>query len=348
MTETTRYEAFLGRPARSGTWEELSRGTYRVILEALDAQDWPTAGELLPMTILEAEELHEIYGAWPGQVADYLIAQGVAPDVVEQERRRLWTVIGDGAEPAWEASWRSYVAATDRAVSLVAAHDPAAGTQVLEARRVWQEAHDQAVDHVYGMIDLCFRLLGEASVPAVWDYLMSPWYDDHARRLSTDNQPWSESARQLKLAIVDGFHAHLSGTERLGDVELLTEPGRTGFRFAPCGSGGRVLRDDTTGGQPRTEPPYGFSVTTEPHDWSFGKAGVCTYCVHCALLNMTMPMDRLGYPTRVIEPPVWPEARDGGTCTWWVYDDPSDVPDAVYERLGRTKARPSTPPEEST
>lgn len=99
------------------------------------------------------------------------------------------------------------------------------------------------------------------------------------------------------------------------------------------------MRDDTTDGQPRMEPPFGFSVTTEAHDWSFGAAGVCSYCVHCCLLNMTMPMDRLGYPTRVIEPPTWPAAREGGTCTWWVYRDPSLVPDAVFHQVGRSPDR---------
>lgn len=346
MADTTRFEAFLGRDARAGSWEELARGTYRVILDALGAGSWQVAEELLPVTILEAEELHDIYGVWPGQIADFLLAEGADAGAVENGRRRLWAAIGDGSEPDWEGAWQRYVELTSVATSLAAARDDGTRDAVLQAHETWRSAHDQAVDHVYGMVDLCFRLLGEGSVPRVWDHLMSPWYDDHATRLSTANQPWSESARQLKLAIVDGFHAHLSGTDRLGDVELLTEPGRTGFRFAPCGSGGRVLRDDTTGGRPRVEEPFAFSVTTEPHDWSFGEVGVCTYCVHCCLLNMTMPIDRLGYPTRVIEPPTWPDAREGGTCTWWVYDDPSLVPDSVYERVGRVPDRRPSPKEE--
>lgn len=346
MADTTRFEAFLGRDARAGSWEELSRGTYRVILEALDSGEWHVAEELLPVTILEAEELHGIYGVWPRQIAQFLLAEGAVADEADAGRRRLWTAIGDGTEPDWEGAWQRYLEHTATAASLAAVRDEGTREAVLRAHETWRAAHDQAVDLVYGLVDLCFRLLGEGSVPRVWDHLMSPWYDDHATRLSTANQPWSESARQLKLAIVDGFHAHLSGTDRLGDVELITEPGRTGFRFAPCGSGGRVLRDDTTGGRPRVEEPFAFSVTTEPHDWSFGEAGVCTYCVHCCLLNMTMPMDRLGYPTRVIEPPTWPDAREGGTCTWWVYDDPSLVPDSVYERVGRTPDRRPRPQEE--
>lgn len=346
MTDRTRYEHFLGRDARTGSWAELARGTYREILEALERGEFDTAEELLPVTVLEAEELHDIYGAWPRQIADFLQERGIPTDQVQAERQRLWSVIGDGTQPDWEGAWQRYVCATDRAVELCRGADPAAREEVLRAHETWRAAHDVAVDHVYGMVDLCFRLLGEGSVPEVWDHLMSPWYDDHANRLSLANQPWTESARQLKLAIVDGFHAHLTGTERLGDVELIEESGRTGFRFAPCGSGGRVMREDTTQGSPRMEAPYSFSVTTEPHGWSFGESGVCTYCVHCCLLNMTMPIDRLGYPTRVIEPPTWPSAREGGTCTWWVYDDPSLVPDEVYHRVGRSPERRPRGPEE--
>ena len=48
-------------------------------------------------------------------------------------------------------------------------------------------------------------------------------------------------------------------------------------------------------------------------------------------------MRRFGYPTRVVEPPTWPEARDGGTCTWYVYKDPALVADEVYAQVGMQK-----------
>ena len=97
------------------------------------------------------------------------------------------------------------------------------------------------------------------------------------------------------------------------------------------------MSDDASVGGARPGPPYGFAVTTEPHDWAWNKVGVCAYCVHCCLLNELTPIDRLGYPTRVIDPPVWPDDRADPTCTWWVYKDPSLVPDAVYRRVGRER-----------
>ena len=93
---------------------------------------------------------------------------------------------------------------------------------------------------------------------------------------------------------------------------------------------------------PRSAPPYDFAVTTRPHDWAWNKVGVCSYCVHCCQLNEVMPIDRLGYPTRVIDAPTWPATEPNPSCTWWIYRDPSLVPDAVYERVGRTASRRPT------
>ena len=84
-----------------------------------------------------------------------------------------------------------------------------------------------------------------------------------------------------------------------------------------------------------------YQVIQETLDAGDGAAAAdlisVTYCVHCCLLNMVMPIDRLGYPTRVIDPPTWPAARSGAPCTWWVYKDPARVPDEVYQRVGRRR-----------
>lgn len=341
----TRDEAFLGRVVRSGTWQELGAGTYRVIRDSLGEGDWAKAAELLPVTLLEAEELHDVYGSWPEQIRDWLLGRGVDAAFVADGCRRVLTVAGYDDKSDFQQGWQTYVAATGAALALVEAHDPGAAAAVEAARQSWLQTHDRAVDHVYGMLDVAVRALGEDCLPEVWDHLMGDWYHEHARRLSPQHQPWQESARQLAIAITDGFHGHLSGTERLGDLAVIEEEDRIGFRFDPCGSGGRVLRDDSDGGA-RPEDPYEFHVTERPHDWAFGKVGVCAYCVHCCLLNMTQPTDRLGHPTRVIEPPTWPEARHGGTCTWWVYRDPALIPDDVYRSIGRTpppREGPSAP-----
>ena len=106
--------------------------------------------------------------------------------------------------------------------------------------------------------------------------------------------------------------------------------------FGPCGSGGRTYRDDGAD-DPRMLPPFGFAVTTEAHDWAWGKRGVCVYCVHCCQLNQHMTIRRLGFPTRVIDPPTWPEARHRGVCRRSVYKDLSPVPEEAYKSVGYEK-----------
>jgi hypothetical protein len=272
-------------------------------------------------------------------VLGWLRDRAVTPDDADRladALARLRDVVGDAACDGFEAGWQEYERLTAQAAEACTVGAPDAGAAVERTRAHWQHVHDGAVDRLYGLLDVAVRLHGEDCLRAVWDLLMADWYDAHERRLDTRRQPWPESARQLRVAVLDGFHAHLTGPGRLGDVELLEEDDRWGFRFAPCGSGGRSLTDEP--GHPgRPGPPYGFAVTTRPHDWAWNTVGVCAYCVHCCLLNELVPVERLGYPTRVVEPPVWPADGADPRCTWWVYKDPALVPDAVYGRLGRER-----------
>ncbi len=329
------YEDFLGRDARSGDWSELARGTYSVVFEEIEAGRPESAVRLLDVTLLEAGELHEIYGHWTDDVLAWLRArdaEGLDADVAQ-----LRGLLGDRAFDGFEEGWQSYCTLTKAGAAAILAGAPDAAERVEAARASWQGTHDDAVDVLYGVLDIAVRREGEACLREIWDLLLRDWYDAHERRLDVRLQDWSESARQLGMATLDGFHAHLSGPDRLGDVEFIEEEDRVGYRFAPCGSGGRTMSDAASDGGARPGPPYGFAVTTEPHDWAWNTVGVCVYCVHCCLLNELTPIDRLGYPTRVIDPPVWPDDRANPTCTWWVYKDPSLVPDAVYRRVGRER-----------
>lgn len=337
------FEAFLGRDARTGPWSELGRGTYRVALESAAAGHAERAAELLRVAVLEAEELHDVYGRWPAMVIEWLLAQGVDAVAVEEQRALLRHLVGDEALDGFEAGWAEYLRLTERAIEACRDGSRDAGSLIGLTRSHWQRVHDGAVDHLYGLLDISVRLLGESVLVDIWNHLMSEWYDAHERRLDISRQPWAESARQLRLAILDGFHAHLTGPDRLGDVEVFEEEDRWTFAFAPCGSGGRTLSDSPPADAPRPGPPYNFATTAEEHDWAWNTKGICAYCVHCCLLNELVPIDRLGYPTRVIDPPVWPDDRQDPRCTWSVYKDPSLVPDWVYERVGRAPTRRPQP-----
>jgi hypothetical protein len=159
-------------------------------------------------------------------------------------------------------------------------------------------------------------------------------------RYDVDRTPWSQSLQYLVLDTVESLRGHLSGPGRMGAVEVREEPDRFVFRFDPCGSGGRTLRPDAEGKPARPEPPFGFAVTTRPHDWWWGEEGVCLYCVHCCRLQEQVPIERFGYPVRVVDPPRWPAAREGGeeaVCTWTIYKDPAQVPDEAYRRVGQSR-----------
>lgn len=341
---TTTFIGFLGRRARTGSWEELSNGTFREATRAAQELRWHDAADLVDVSLLEAEELREVYEEWPQAIISWVRGQGALEFDIEREQGRLHQQLGERAMRGIEAAWPKYDDSVRRALAACRNADSETTALIEEARSTWLAMHDDAVDRVSGLIDIAVRLLGEESLVLLWDHLMSDWYEVHARRYSLEHQPWETSAHQLMVSIVDGFHAHLAGANRQGDIEVIHEEDRIGFRFAPCGSGGRAVDATITNGQPRSGHPFDFAVTTKPHDWAWNKTGVCSYCVHCCLLNEVMPIDRLGYPTRVIDPPVWNHGDGPTACTWWVYRHPSLIPDEIYTRVGRTPdRRPSIP-----
>ena len=211
------------------------------------------------------------------------------------------------------------------------------------ARRAWCAAHDRACDWIYGLLDAAARHLGEEVIGAMWDALMSDFYatrDDYA----PSARPWADSVPALLADAVASLRGHLSGQERMGEVDVTEEPDRWVVSFDPCGSGGRTHRPDTTSdGRARMEPPYGFAVTTGRHDWAWQREGVCLYCVHCCQLQERVPIQRFGIPLRVIDPPTWPASREGGKCTWSIYKDPQAIPVTAYQRVGLQKPAAQAP-----
>ena len=121
---------------------------------------------------------------------------------------------------------------------------------------------------------------------------------------------------------------------------MIEETDRVIFRFNPCGSGGRTMRSDgVDDGIARMDPPYGFAVTSKSHDWAWNTEGVCLYCVHCCQLQERVPIQRLGFPLRVVDPPVWRAGAERSSCSWTIYRDPSQVPESSYQRVGLAPPR---------
>ena len=331
-------DPIIGHPVRAGGWSDHAASSYVLAARALDEGRFPDAAALARHTVEEAREGYELYALWTDQIRDTLVAEGVGEAEIAAGEARLGALLASEAGEPFDihAGWAAYVAEIDAVEAACRGGDATAASACLESARTrWLETHDRGCDLVYGMLDLVVRHLGERRIGPLWDELMAPMYETYDV-YDTAAHPWPRSMHRLILIAALSLRGHLSGPGRMGAIEITEEADRWVLSFDPCGSGGRTYRDDDPKG-PRMQPPYGFAVTTEAHDWSWGKTGVCVYCVHCCQLNQRMPITRFGYPTRVIDPPTWPEAREGGVCRWSIYKDPALVPDEAYTSVGYEK-----------
>ena len=334
------FDADLGHTAPTGSIAAQGESSYRRAAQALAAGRYQDAADLGRYTIEEAREGHELYAAWADQTRRYLLREGVSAETVAAEDARLAGLLclDDGRPFDAVERWAEYNRLIDKFVFSCGAGDGAAAAANLEAARLsWRATHDRACDWLYGLLDAVVRHLGEARIGPLWDELMAPMYGTYDR-YDPAVTPWPESIRRLVLVAAESLRGHLSGPGRTGDIEIVEEAERWVLSFDPCGSGGRSYRDDAAEGYtPRMAPPYDFAVTEEEHDWAWNKKGVCVYCVHCCQLNQRMPIARFGFPTRVVTPPTWPEARTGGKCVWSIYKDPAAVPEEAYSEVGFKK-----------
>jgi hypothetical protein len=298
-----------GREVRPGTWAQQARPTPDVIEEAVANGRLGDAARLARHLVVEAQEIHDLYTAWAGEIPAELERRGVAATQLEGSTGAF------DPEAEWAAFRRAieaFAQGCDAGAPSVAALD--------EALETWRAAHDRHRDVVAGWIDVAVTRLGEDHLGDLWRTLQADGIAAYARYDVTVN-PWTQSRTLLLQTAIEGMHGHLGGPRGRGEVEVAEHSDRVELRFSPCGSGGRIRQAER------------FGVTTERHDWAWNATGVCHYCVHCCVLQQLEPIDRLGYPARVIDPPL----RPGDACTWTVYDDPSLVPEEAYRRVGRRK-----------
>jgi hypothetical protein len=335
VTDPVEFDARLNGRVRTGGLLAQGASTYRLAGEAVRLGEFERARVLGRFAEDEAREGRELYPVFAERARTFLVANGVDRGALSAEERRIADALRlpDGAPFDIEAGWAAFVDALDAFEAACRREDANAAADALDrARRTWRETHDRACDLVYGLLDVGARLLGEERIGDMWDELMGPLYPSRDR-YDRSRTPWRESVDVLVLDAAASLRGHLSGPDRMGDVEIEETPDRFVLRFDPCGSGGRTLRPDAEDGPPRMDPPFNFAVTTRKHDWAWNTEGVCLYCVHCCQLQERVPIGRLGYPIRVIEPPLWPNGA-GRKCTWTVYKDPSLVPDDAYRRVG--------------
>jgi DNA-binding FadR family transcriptional regulator len=322
-----------------------TESTCALARRAIEAGDAAECVRRIRQFLDETAEGRELFPVFIDRARRFLLGRGVAQATVSAAEHRILALLGATEPDALDmaAQWAGVRKVAARAERACAAGDGrAASGLVEELRTAWVTVHDRFCDIVCGLFSLAAAELGEAVVGAMWDDAIGELYPSRDA-YSTAQRPWAESVPVLLADAAASLRGHLSGPRRTGEVSLLEEEDRWVLRFDPCGSGGRTLRADANAdGTARAGPPFGFGVTTGQHDWAWRTKGVCLYCVHCCQLQERAPIARLGYPVRVVEPPVWGTAEQRDYCTWSVYKDPQFVPAEAYRRVGATKPRMGT------
>lgn len=318
----TRYSDALGHVVRSDPWASQGRSSYVLALEALAGDRPQDAIALARLTVQEALEAHDLYVLWLDRLPSLLADQGVSEADLAPARADATQVRNQ-----LERGWTRYTGLIDRFEELVTSGGKGAAEVLESARSAWLAAHDPATDRIAALLALAAEELGEASIGSLWDALLGHYYPGIEEKYDPAVHPWKRSVERLALDIFEAVRGHLTGPDRDGRFEVREEEDRWVLQFAPCGSGGRTYEDtDRDSGE----------FTTGEHDWAWRTKGVCLYCVHCCQLQQRAPIERLGFPLRVVEPPVRPSGGSPGraVCTWSLYKDVSKVPARAWTDVG--------------
>jgi len=346
MSRSVGHSELLGRRARVGDWATLARSTWDAIRRAIDRRDADDACALVTQAIDEARFHRDTMAQWRADLHAMLVERGADPGDVESLDRRLLELLAtpDSRPFDVEGRWKGLLAATADLVTLVQRGDwEQAHEAVAVCRELWRTHSDRDVDWCSGLLNELVERHGEEVVPDIWERVLRPLFDTRYGRFDVDRAPWGESILPALLMLaLESMSSYLSTPNRDGQPLVLEEhDDRWVVRFDPCGSGGRSMRGEPLDDAPsRREPPFGFKVIEGAHAWTDGKAGVCVYCNHCQVVSEHWPIDRFGYPLRVVEPPTYAGEHDGEdrqTCSWTMYKDPALVPDEIYQRCGRTR-----------
>jgi len=317
-----------------------TESTYALALRAIATGDASGGVQRIRQLLDDAAEGRELFPLFIERARRFLLDRGVAPAAVDGEEQRILSLLGATADGALDMSrqWAGAAELATGAEQAWLAGDGDAASELIERfRSAWVTVHDRFCDIVCALFSLAAGELGESVVGAMWDDAIGDMYPSRDE-YGPQRRPWAESVELLLADAAASLRGHLSGPGRTGEVSLQEQADRWVFRFEPCGSGGRTMRADANAdGAARVGPPFGFRVTAQENDWAWRTKGVCLYCAHCCQLQERASITRLGYPVRVVEPPVWGTTESRGYCTWTVYKDPRLVPAEAYQRVGATK-----------
>ncbi|MDH3753223.1 MAG: hypothetical protein OEU32_05050 [Acidimicrobiia bacterium] len=346
MTEASiEFSEILGRRVRLGSWEDQKISTYRKIADAVSDGSWDHAADLADYFTDEANVCFSLYRQWINQLQGFLRDNGATTDEVDAIDAAIVAKLDLPDGTPWNARrhWDRY-RQEQRALlgHIYRQETDAALTMLAQMKETWRQTHDRDVDHTYGLMSAAQERHGAQGIADMFQVVLVPLFSWRYNKFDIDQHPWEEGLETLMMVACEAMRGHLVGPERTGDFDLVETDDRFVLRFDPCGSGQRTIRGDWIEGTPaRMEPPYNWGVSEEEASWNHYTKGVCLYCAHCIVLMEELPIDRFGYPVRVIDPPIYPDTdRDPEVrqqCQWTMFKDPTAVPEEVYVRVGRTK-----------
>ena len=353
MTVPIEYSDFYGRRIRKeDDYHDQKVSTYRRVHEAIDEGEMDIAAELVDMSLTEAAVIHDVLNQWEADLKRILKDKGVSMEDIKKREDFVISLsqFPDGDSYSVSKGWTRVRQSVLAVLKMIYQGEwDQAHVKIDEAREIWRQHHDRLADIINGLMSLLVEECGEEIVPEMYEEIGGPLFNWRYAKYDVSHYSWKDvSLPSLMYLTLESMRSHLSTEHRDGaDLDIVEHDNRWELTFDPCGSGGRVQRGDTIEGTPsRLKPPYNFKVIEDAHDWTDDKKGVCIYCNHCQVMLEHWPMDRFGYPVRVIEPPQYPTRNgvaidDTGPnrqkCKWTMYKDLADTPAEVYERCGRKK-----------
>mgnify|MGYP001573080059 CR=1 FL=1 len=190
--------------------------------------------------------------------------------------------------------------------------------------------HDLYCDWAYADLDFIANKFGEEQVYHALRYA----FNTVGQSSFFKGLLGAKSVEEALQIVAESYRGHHMGPKEEGDITILDKGDRYVLIPEICGSGGRMRMIGVVDGTPpRTGPPYNLGVTKKAYPWSWGKAGVPYYCLHCCVWSEIIATERNGYPARITlysEDPYKP-------CHMVYYKNPEDIPEQFFARIGFKK-----------
>lgn len=335
------------RPHRSRTLAEQVRPTIAMMRDAIAAGDRSRSLELIDYADHEWAGLNfGFYSTWMEKTLGFLRSNGVTDADIEGLLLDLRLLVNDARDPGEPydriAELERYRMLKARLIRHLNA-PPSIALATLEAwKECWRSIHDRDTDVSSGLLNMVAIRFGEATLEDLFRSIIGDRFDFRYARYDVSRMDWATGFEKLVHASIETQRGHLVGPGREGLVELVEHEDGVTISFEPCGTGGRTVAGDALSGTPsRHDAPYYYASVRGSHDFAWNTPGVCLYCTHCAMMTGKFPIERYGYPLRVVEPP---RAGDpAGRCSWTIYRDLRAIPESYYRSLGTSKPGPDEP-----